>query len=231
MGTMDVQLRHQPSFAVARCLLAPNEPLRAESGAMMAMAADTHMEAKAQGGVMKSLKRAALGGESFFVTTLTAGPGGGWVDLAANLPGDLAVITMDGVNPWLLSKGAFLGSVTHVTIDTQFTGMKMFAGGEGAFLLQAGGQGPLVISAYGAIDRIALEAGQTIVVDSGHFVAAHANIHYQLRRAAQGSFIQSAKSGEGFVFEFTGPGEVLMQSRNPAGLISYLSSNGLGSRA
>jgi uncharacterized protein (AIM24 family) len=33
------------------------------------------------------------------------------------------------------------------------------------------------------------------------------------------------------VFEFVGPGEVLMQSRNPAGLISFLSSNGLGSRA
>jgi uncharacterized protein (TIGR00266 family) len=228
---MDVQLRHQPSFSIARCLLAPNEPLRAESGAMMAMAADTHLEAKAQGGVMKSLKRAALGGESFFITTLTAGPGGGWVDLAANLPGDLAVIQMDGVNPWLLSKGAFLGSDPNVTIDTQFTGMKMFAGGEGAFLLQAAGQGPLVVSAFGAIDRIALEPGQSIVVDSGHFVAAHANIQYSLRRAAQGSFIQSAKSGEGFVFEFVGPGEVLMQSRNPAGLISYLTSNGLGSRA
>ncbi len=228
---MDVQLRHQPSFSVARFLLAPNEPLRAESGAMMAMAADTHIEAKAQGGVAKSLKRAMLGGESFFITTLTAGPGGGWVDLAANLPGDLAVIEMDGVNPWILSKGAFLGSDTNVTIDTQFQGVKMFGGGEGAFLLHATGAGPVVVSAYGAIDRIALEAGQNVIIDTGHFVAAHANIQYTLRRAAQGSFIQSAKSGEGFVFEFTGPGEVFMQSRNPSGLVHWLSTNGLGTRA
>lgn len=227
---MDIQIRHQPSFSVARVILAPNEPLRAESGAMMAMAADTHIEAKAQGGVMKSLKRAALGGESFFVTTLTAGPGGGWVDLAANLPGDLAVLQLDPQQPWLLSKGAFLGSATTVTIDTQFTGLKMFAGGEGAFLVQAGGEGPLVVASYGAIDRITLGQGQAIVVDSGHFVAAHATVQYQLRRAAAGGLIQSAKSGEGFVFEFIGPGEVLMQSRNPAGLISYLSSQGLGAR-
>ena len=41
---MEVQLRHQPSFSVARVLLGPNEPLRAEAGAMMAMAADTPIE-------------------------------------------------------------------------------------------------------------------------------------------------------------------------------------------
>ena len=35
---MEVQFRHQPSFSVARILLGPNEPLRAEAGAMMAMA-------------------------------------------------------------------------------------------------------------------------------------------------------------------------------------------------
>lgn len=228
---MDVQIRHQPSFSVARFLLAPNEPLRAEAGAMMAMASDTHIEAKAQGGMMKSLKRAALGGESFFITTLTAGPGGGWVDLAANLPGDLTVIDLDPQQPWILSKGAFLGAATSVTIDTQFTGLRMFAGGEGAFLVQASGQGPLVVASYGAIDRVTLGEGQAIVVDSGHFVAAHAAVQYQLRRAATGGLIQSAKSGEGFVFEFVGPGEVLMQSRNPAGLISYLASQGLGARA
>lgn len=228
---MDVQLRHQPSFSVARVLLGPNEPLRAESGAMMAMAADTQIEAKAQGGVMKSLKRAALGGESFFITTLTAGPSGGWVDLAANLPGDLSVLQLQAGQPWLLSKGAFLGAAPSVVIETQFQGIKMFGGGEGAFLVQAEGEGPLVVSAYGAIDRFELAAGQRVVVDSGHFVAAHASVQYELRRAAAGGLMQSAKSGEGFVFEFAGPGEIIMQSRNPAGLVSYLASQGLGARA
>src|SRR5437660_10104413 len=33
---MDVELRHNPSFAAARVSLAPGEKLRAESGAMMA---------------------------------------------------------------------------------------------------------------------------------------------------------------------------------------------------
>ena len=227
---MEVQLRHQPSFSVARLLLGPNEPLRAEAGAMMAMAPDTHVEAKAEGGVMKSLKRAALGGESLFVTTLTAGPAGGWVDLAANLPGDLSTIEVEQGQGWLLSKGSFLGAASTVEIETQFQGMKTFAGGEGAFLMTAAGHGTLVVSAYGAIDRFRLEAGQAVVVDSGHFVAAHQSIQYTTRKAASGGFVQSMKSGEGLVFEFQGPGEILMQSRNPKGLISYLAANGLGAR-
>ena len=179
---MDVQLRHQPSFSVARFLLGASEPIRAESGAMMAMAADTQIAAKAEGGVMKSLKRAALGGESLFVTTLTAGPSGGWVDLAANLPGDLSVIEIQDGQGWLLSKGSFLGAESSVQIETQFQGMKSFAGGEGAFLMTAGGQGTMVVSAYGAIDRFHLEAGQTVAVDSGHFVAAHQSVQYTVRQ-------------------------------------------------
>lgn len=227
---MDVQLRHQPSFSAARFLLGPNEPIRAESGAMMAMASDTQIEAKAEGGMMKSLKRAALGGESFFVTTLTAGPSGGWVDLAANLPGDMSVIEVQEGQPWMLSKGSFLGAATTVQIETQFQGMKSFAGGEGAFLMQAAGHGTMVVSAFGAIDRFELAAGQSVVVDSGHFVAAHSSVQFTTRRAAQGGLMQSMKSGEGLVMEFVGPGELLMQTRNPRGLISYLSANGLGAR-
>ena len=34
-----------------------------------------------------------------------------------------------------------------------------------------------------------------------------------------------AKSGEGLVFVFTGPGELMMQSRNPDDIISYVVAN------
>lgn len=61
---MEVIVRHSPSFAVARLRLAAGEQVKVESGAMMATSADVAIEAKMQGGVMKSLKRAALGGES-----------------------------------------------------------------------------------------------------------------------------------------------------------------------
>ncbi|MDQ2789375.1 MAG: AIM24 family protein [Actinomycetota bacterium] len=64
---MQVKLRHNPSFTIARCLLAPGEPLRVEGGAMIAHSEGVLLESKAQGGVMKGLAHRVLGGGSFWI--------------------------------------------------------------------------------------------------------------------------------------------------------------------
>jgi uncharacterized protein (TIGR00266 family) len=219
---MEIDLRHGPAFATARCTLAPGETVRAESGAMMATSAGVAIEAKASGGLMKSLKRSVLGGESFFITTYTAPPQGGWVDFAARLPGDAMWLPVDGgVN---ITRGCYLCSDAGVEIDTSWGGFKNLAGGEGGFLVRASGQGKVVLAAYGAVDAIDIAAGEAIVVDSGHMVAWTDGVGTQLRRASQGGFIQSAKSGEGFVFDVVGPGRIWTQSRNPGEYIAWLTS-------
>jgi len=63
---MKVQLRHNPASTVARCFLAGGEPLRVESGAMLAHSAGVTLQAKAEGGILAGLKRSMLAGESFF---------------------------------------------------------------------------------------------------------------------------------------------------------------------
>lgn len=228
-GAMEIQLRHQPSFSVCRALLGPAEAIRAESGAMMAMAADTTIEAKMEGGLMKGLKRSMLGGESLFITRMTAGPNGGWVDLAASLPGDLVTRTIEPGKALFVQKGSFLCAESDVTIDTKWGGLKNLVGGEGGFLLRAEGQGELVLSCYGALDRMNIPAGQQVIVDTNHMVAFDETVQMELKRAADG-LGASVKSGEGLVFVFTGPGEVMMQSRNPDDLIKYLSANMPGAR-
>ena len=45
-----------------------------------------------QGGFMSAIKRSALGGESFFMNTFTAGPAGGWMQVGSHLPGDVTVL-------------------------------------------------------------------------------------------------------------------------------------------
>jgi uncharacterized protein (TIGR00266 family) len=203
---MDITLRHNPGFAVARCTLAPGETIRAESGAMMATSAGVGIEAKAAGGIMKSLKRSVLGGESFFITSYTAPAGGGWVDFAARLPGDAVGLPVsDGLN---ITRGSYLCSDGSVVIDTSWGGFKNLAGGEGGFLVRASGQGQVVLAAYGAIDSSELGPNDAIVVDSGHMVAWDNSVQTQLRRASAGGLMQSAKSGEGFVFDIHGPGRV-----------------------
>jgi len=220
---MDVQIRHTPSFAVARATLSGGETMRAESGAMMATSDGVTIEASMQGGLVKSLKRSVLGGESLFITTYTAPSQGGWVDCAARLPGDAMLATLDGSRALNIQRGSYLCSESTIEIDTKWGGFKNLFGGEGGFLIHASGRGEVVASCYGALDRIMLGAGEKLTVDSGHMVAYDDGVTMNLRRAASGS-LTSMKSGEGFVFDFTGPGEVMVQTRNPSELITWLTT-------
>lgn len=230
VGAVEIQIRHNPSFSVARILLGPGEPIRAESGAMMAMAVDTSLDARIEGGLMKGLKRSVLGGESLFITTATAGPQGGWIDLAPSLPGDVAVATITPDAPLLVQRGSFLAAEQGVEIDTKWGGMRNLIGGEGGFLLRASGQGEIVLSTYGALDRFQLAAGQQVVVDTNHMVAFSESVTMELRKASESAW-KSMKSGEGLVFVFTGPGELMMQSRNPDEIVRYIAANMPGNRA
>jgi uncharacterized protein (AIM24 family) len=105
----------------------------------------------------------------------------------------------------------------------------MLFGGEGGFLVRAIGQGPAWVSAYGAMDIFDLQPGQWMTVDTGHLVAMQESIQTTFRKAAQGGIMQSLKSGEAGVYDIQGPGRVITQSRNPSGLISWISTN-VGSR-
>ncbi len=226
---MDIQLRHNPSFSVARAILGPNESIRAESGAMMAMAADIALDAKIEGGLMKGLKRSVLGGESLFITSATAPAHGGWIDFAPSLPGDVTVVDITPDLPLMIQKGSFLCAENGVEIDTQWGGMKNLVGGEGGFLLKASGQGQVVLSTYGALDRFELQAGQQVIVDTNHMVAFAESVTMELKKASESAW-KSMKSGEGLVFVFSGPGELMMQSRNPDDIVRYVAANMPGQR-
>ncbi|MGH9155942.1 MAG: TIGR00266 family protein [Acidimicrobiales bacterium] len=216
---MKVDIRHDPSFAVARAHLGPGEAIRAESGSMMATSEGVEIEARMQGGMMRSVGRGLLGGESLFMTTFTAAHQGGWVDVAASLPGDLAVVDITPESPLFISRGCWLFSATGVDLDTKWGGFKNLFGGEGGFLLRATGRGQCAISSYGAMDVVSLAAGERFVLDTGHLIAYEPTVQFTTRRAAQGRTVQSMKSGEGFVFEFAGPGDVITQSRNPGAFL------------
>jgi uncharacterized protein (TIGR00266 family) len=186
---------------------------------MYATSGGVEIEAKVQGGLMKGLKRSMLGGESLFMTTLTAPGSGGWVDVAARLPGDVIVLPVGaGLN---MTRGSYLASTSDVEIDTKWGGFKALTGGEGGFLIHASGGQAAVVACYGALDTITLAAGESVVIDSGHLVAFEPTVTYTTRKASSG-LMNTLKSGEGLVMEFTGPGTIQTQTRNPGQLITWL---------
>ncbi len=207
------EVLHQPSFALAIVKLQAEQSIQAESGAMVSMSANVELQSQMKGGLMGALKR-AVGGESAFVSTFTARGGPGEVTLAPGSPGDIAAIEMSN-QQFYVQSSSYLAGDASLSVDTRWGGAKSFFGGEGLFVMQVTGTGLLLLSSFGAIHRKRLAAGERYVVDTGHLVAWEGTTQYTLRKAAAG-FFRSMLSGEGVVAEFTGPGELLIQTRNLA---------------
>jgi uncharacterized protein (TIGR00266 family) len=180
-----------------------------------------------QGGLVRALSRSVLGGESLFISSFTAHPQhAGWVDIAARLPGDILTFDVDPSRGLVLTRGSWLAAASGITLDTKWGGFGNLIGGEGGFVVHASGHGTVVASCYGAIDRHDLPPGGGFTVDTGHVVAYQDGISPQIRRASRAGFMQTMKSGEGMVFDFTGPGTVWTQSRNPNEFIRWVASTG-----
>ena len=209
----------QGAFALAIVNLQPEQSISAEAGAMVSMSANVDLESQLKGGVFGALKR-AVGGESAFVSTFTSRGGPGEVTFAPGAPGDVAGIEMNN-QTFMVQSSSYLAGDTSLVVDTKFGGAKSFFGGEGLFVLQVSGAGLLLVSSFGAIHRKNLRPGERYVVDTGHLVAWEGHMQYSLRKAASG-FFKSFLSGEGMVAEFTGPGEILIQTRNLAAFAGLL---------
>lgn len=220
---MEVTLRHQPSFAVARLNLSAGEQVNVESGAMYAQSLGMEITSKMQGGLFGALKRSLLSGESFFVSTFSSPRSPGWVDIVPNYPGDVFSLDIEPSRGLILTRGSWLASDTAVNLDTKFGGAKMFLGGEGIFTVKCTGRGTVIGAAYGAMDLHSLGEGEGFTVDTGHLVAYEEGMRTQIRKAGTG-ILNSLKSGEGLVMDIYGPGDVITQSRNPAGFASFIQS-------
>lgn len=217
---MNVEVLYRPSYAVAQVSLAGRESVTAESGAMVSMSAGVEVETKTRGGLLKSLTRSVLGGESFFINTFQAGGSGGEVLLAPPLPGDIHTYALGGSRGLLVQSGSYLASSESVELDTQWGGAKTFFAREGLFMLRCSGNGDLVLSSYGAIHQVTVEAGATYTVDTGHLVAFDQRMDFNVRRV--GGLRSSVFSGEGLVADLSGPGEVFLQTRSEDAFLSWL---------
>ena len=215
---MQDTIEYRPSYALLELDLDAGESVRAEAGAMVSYSDGIDIETGATGGILGSLKRSVLGGESFFQNTFTAQQPG-QVTLAPPLPGD--VIRHDLEDERLLvQSGSFLAADEAVELDTAFGGAKTFFGSEGLFLLEMVGTGPTFLSSYGAIHEVELGEGERYTVDTGHIVAFEDTADFSVD--AVGGLRSTLFSGEGLVCRFSGPGRVWLQSRSQDAFLAWL---------
>ena len=219
---MQTEILYRPSFSLAQVKLDPGENIQVEGGAMVSMTPDLKMETKARGGVLKSLARSLLGGESFFINTYTAPAQGGEITLAPALPGDVMVMTLQN-ETFMVQSGSYVASSEGIQVDTKWGGAKTFFGGENMIMLRVSGSGTLIVSSYGAIHPVTLAPGQKYIVDTGHLVTFEQAIDFKVKKVA--GWKSTLFSGEGLVVELTGPGKVTLQTRSENAFLSWLIPN------
>lgn len=186
-----------------------------EAGAMVSMSSTFEMKAKT-GGIGKTLGR-MFSGEAMFRQYFTATDSGELL-LAPKFLGDIEKIEMDGTKGFRLGKSSFLASTLGIEVKTKSGGLNGMLSGEGIIQMEASGVGTLFISAYGAIHEKEIASGETYIVDSNHLVLWESKMKYTTKLAS--GIFASIAGGEGLVCEFTGPGTLWIQTRNPVNMIS-----------
>lgn len=225
---MQYRVEHGPAFAWLRVSLSPGEHVQAEAGSMVlrspALTMTTHLNAGRRSGIFRAiwaffvaLFRKIFGGETMFINDFS-GDTGGEVVLAPALAGHIQHRRLSGGVHLFVQRGSYLASAGDIDCRLRFGGLRTFFGGEGLVLLECVGDGDVFVNSYGGITKIPVNG--RFIVDTGHIVAFDGTLDFRVRSI--GGVKSFLFSGEGLVCEFSGRGNVYVQSRNIDALVSWL---------
>ena len=154
-------------------------------------------------------------GESLFTTVYTnQAPAKQRVAFAAPYPGKILPMNLRQLGGTLIcQKDAFLCAARGVSLGIHFQ-QKLsvgFFGGEGFIMQKLEGDGLAFVHAGGTVLRRELQAGQTLLVDTGCLVALTPGVNFEIQYV--GKIKTALFGGEGLFFaKVTGPGTVWLQS-------------------
>ncbi|MBQ3394478.1 MAG: TIGR00266 family protein [Oscillospiraceae bacterium] len=209
------------SFPVVICNLENGESMITESGSMVWMSPNMHMETK--GGGLGKMFSKALSGESMFQNIYTA-MGDGMIAFGSSFPGKILAVEVDPSMDMIFQKSAFLASQSSVSLSIHFNrklGVGLF-GGEGFIMQRLSGDGVAFIEVDGDIVEYELAAGQKLVVDTGNVLGFESSVKMDIQQVP--GLKNKLLGGEGlFNTLLTGPGRVLLQTMPISNLASALS--------
>jgi uncharacterized protein (TIGR00266 family) len=215
---METEITHRPSYAHLVVSLETGETVLAEPGAMVSHTPSVAIETSSTRDGLLSSAKSMLGGESMFTNEFTAEGEPGTITLAPPKPGDIQEYDLDGETLYAVD-GAFLAAEPPVDIDSEFGGLKSLLAGASITPLALKGSGRVFLEAFGGIETVTLDHGESYIVDNENVVAWEGTVDFDARRV--GDLKSTLLSGEGLVMEFTGPGSVWYQTR---GLDSFVDS-------
>lgn len=198
------------AFPVVTCYLENGEQMITESGSMVWMTPNIHMDTKG-GGIGKMFSK-AISGESLFQNIYTA-KGSGMITFGSSFPGQIMMVTIHQGQEMIVQKRAFLASESGVQLSTHINEKlgASFFGGEGFIMQKLSGTGIAFVEIDGALEEYELGVGEQLVVDTGNVAgfASTVKIDIQQVPGLKNKFL----GGEGlFNTLLTGPGKVWLQT-------------------
>lgn len=215
------------TMPVLEVTLDAGEAIVAEGGDVAWLTPGMHLDTSTahgtggQGGFMSGLKR-VLGGAQLFLTKYTAPDTGGLVAFAAQLPGTIREIRIDGADSYMILAGSYTASTPDVEISVALQkklGAGIF-GGAGVVFQKLEGSGTAWVQLAGEITEYDLKAGESLLVHPGHLAMFHAEMQLEF---ASIKGIKNKFFGDSlFLAEIHGPGHLWLQSMNPAKLAAAI---------
>ena len=200
------------TLPVVICELEGGEKMITEGGGMAWMSPNMKMETSTNGGVGKAFGR-MFSGESIFQNNYTAMGGPGMIAFASSFPGSIRAFEISPGNEMVFQKSAFLAGEAGVDVSIFFNkkvGAGLF-GGEGFIMQKFSGNGTVFAEFDGHVVEYELQAGQQIVVDTGHLAGMTSSCSMEIRSVP--GVKNMLFGGEGFFNTvITGPGRIWLQT-------------------
>ena len=197
---------------VAICTLEGGESMITERGSMSWMSPNMKMETTSNGGVGKALGR-MFAGEALFQNRYTAQGGPGTIAFASSFPGSILTFDITPQRGLVVQKSGFLAATQGVELSVFFQkklGAGLF-GGEGFIMQKLSGSGTAFVEIDGYAKEYNLEAGQSIVVDTGYLAAMSETCSMEI--VSVPGVKNMLFGGEGiFNTVVRGPGKVILQT-------------------
>ena len=218
---MQYEIKGTP-FPAIICHLEPNETVCCQKGAMSWMSPNMQMSTNAGGGIGKMFSRAVTG-ESIFQNKYTAIGGAGEIAFASTVPGNILAMDISPARTIVAQKSAYIASSPDVEMSIFFQkkiGAGIF-GGEGFIMQKFTGNGVVFLEIDGSCVEYDLNAGESILVDTGFLAAMDATCSIDVETVK--GVGNALFGGEGFFnTRVSGPGHVWLQTMPASALASAI---------
>ena len=165
-----------------------------------------------EGGLWSAVKR-SVGGRSAFVSTFTAHGGPGELTLAPATPGDIVPLSLTN-DAYDIAASSYLASDSTLEVDTGWGGAKSFFASDSLFVLQVTRNRRAVRDVVRRTARPhARRPASSTSWTPGTWSPGTRRCRTRSAKSTK-SLFRSLTSGEVLVAAFTGPGTMLMQTRN-----------------